>query len=604
MAVIGSIEYIAKINTSDYERGTQKIIDSNKKIEGSADKASKGIGLSMRDSDKAFGKLVKGGLKIATVGVATFAAAFTAGVLKPGIARALKIEDAQAKLRGLGHDTESVTTIMESALDSVKGTAYGLDQAATAAAGAVAAGVKPGQELTKYLSLAGDAATIAGVSFDEMGSIFGKVQSNQKAYTQELNQLADRGIPIYQWLQEELGVTAEELRKMVSQGEIDSDTYFKVIEKNIGGAALESGKTTRGALANMGAAFGRLGASLMEDALPAAKNFFGAVTKWVDENSPKIVEFVKSTVENIGNFINKLVELWPVIQQVGTVILIFLIPQLIRYIALQTVAGVQALIAGAKIAAGWLMALGPIGIIIAAVAAAAYLIIANWEHIKNFAIAVWEWIKGAWGAAAEWFGGIWEGIKNAFSAVGEWFKNIFQGAWDGIKKVFGAVGSFFRGIWDTIKSIFSTIGSAIGNAIGDAFKFVVNSIIGFAENTINGFIRAINGAIKLINKIPGVSIGLIGELKIPRLATGGITTGPTIAQIGEAGKEAVLPLENNTGWMDVLADKISGTGTNNQPVVVNLSHSRGVMRQAAMDTIDLVNEVYRSRGLPEIGVAA
>lgn len=44
---------------------------------------------------------------------------------------------------------------------------------------------------------------------------------------------------------------------------------------------------------------------------------------------------------------------------------------------------------------------------------------------------------------------------------------------------------------------------------------------------------------------------------MPRLATGGITNGPTRALIGEAGREAVLPLENNTGWMDELADRLA-----------------------------------------------
>lgn len=180
-----------------------------------------------------------------------------------GLDRLLNIEDAQAKLRGLGHDAASVSSIMADALASVKGTAYGLDSAATAAAGAVAAGIKPGQELQKYLRLTADAASIAGVSMDEMGSIFNRVQTQGRAYTMELNQLADRGIPIYQWLADEYGVTATELRKMVAAGEVDAKTYRKVIEENIGGAALAAGDTTRGALRNLGASLARVGANLL-----------------------------------------------------------------------------------------------------------------------------------------------------------------------------------------------------------------------------------------------------------------------------------------------------------------------------------------------------
>ncbi len=202
--------------------------------------------------------------------------------------RALNIEDAQAKLKGLGHDAKSVEAIMGDALTSVKGTAFGLDAAATAAAGAVAAGVKPGKDLARYLSLVGDAATIAGVGFGEMGSVFGKVQTQQKAYTQELNQLADRGIPIYQWLQEELGVTQETLREMVAAGEVDAETYFKAIEKNIGGAALESGKTTRGAWENMKAAMSRVGADIAGSVLPKLRDAMGGATQWIDNNGKVI----------------------------------------------------------------------------------------------------------------------------------------------------------------------------------------------------------------------------------------------------------------------------------------------------------------------------
>lgn len=195
-----------------------------------------------------------------------------------GLDRLLNIEDAQAKLKGLGHDAAAVATIMTSALDAVRGTAYGLDSAATVAASAVAAGIKPGQQLTKYLQLTADAATIAGTSMDEMGSIMNKVTSSGFAMTDNLNQLADRGIPIFQWLQDEYGVTSEELRKMVSKGKVDAETFNRVISENIGGAALASGDTTRGAMANMGAALSRVGANLMAGVFPLFKSVFQGIT--------------------------------------------------------------------------------------------------------------------------------------------------------------------------------------------------------------------------------------------------------------------------------------------------------------------------------------
>lgn len=217
------------------------------------------------------------GAAVAAVGLAVAGLA-----IKGGISRQLQIEDAQKKLESLGHSTGTISKIMEDALKSVKGTAFSMGDAATLAASAVAAGVKPGAELQRYLSLVGDAAVVAGVGMDEMGSIFGKVQTQGAAYTEELNQLAERGIPIYQWLAEEYGVTAVELRKMVASGQVDAATYQKVIEENIGGAALKMGETTRGAFSNMMAALSRVGVQLTQWFFPLIKTVFNSITGVLD----------------------------------------------------------------------------------------------------------------------------------------------------------------------------------------------------------------------------------------------------------------------------------------------------------------------------------
>lgn len=182
-----------------------------------------------------------------------------------GFGRLVEIDNAKAKLDGLGHSSESVQKIMDNALESVRGTSFGLGEAATTASSAVAAGIKPGKELTRYLSLTGDAAAIAGSSMGEMGSIINKVQTSNKAYNGELQQLSERGIPIYQWIAKEAGVTADEVFKMASDGEISSKMFLNAIETNIGGAAKKMGqKSFTASLANMWAAVGRLGASFLD----------------------------------------------------------------------------------------------------------------------------------------------------------------------------------------------------------------------------------------------------------------------------------------------------------------------------------------------------
>ncbi len=218
-----------------------------------------------------------------------------------------------------------------------------------------------------------------------------------------------------------------------------------------------------------------------------------------------------------------------------------------------------------------------------------------WKATKKFLIETWEAIRTK---ARELWGNITSTIKNVFNGIGTWFSGVFSGAWNGIKKAFSGVGSFFQGIWNTIKSTFTTIGSVIGNGIGNAFKTVVNSIIRFAENTINGFIRSINRAISLINRIPGVSISTLTPLSIPKLATGGMIDQPTLAMVGEAGKEAVLPIDKDRGAMaqiaSMLADKMgSSSGESSGDVVIQIDG-----REIARVSKYYINQEHRMIGKP------
>lgn len=233
-----------------------------------------------------------------------------------GISRVLNIEDATAKLKGLGHQADVVDKIMSDALASVKGTAFGLDSAAKIAASSVAAGIKPGKELERHLRLTADAATIAGISLDEMGSIMNRVQANGRAFTLELNMLADRGIPIFQWLAKEYGVTQEELRKMVAAGKIDAETFRRVLEENIGGAALESGATTRGAFRNVMAALSRFGAAFAGPALAPVREFFVQAIGWVDA----LTERAAPLGEKFGEVLGRIVDgAGPLLERLGEI---------------------------------------------------------------------------------------------------------------------------------------------------------------------------------------------------------------------------------------------------------------------------------------------
>lgn len=299
MAVELATAYVSLIPSA---RGAKAAIAKELDIDQPAEKAGKSAGGRITG---ALGKAVKG--TIIGVGVAA-GAALSAAMVK-GWGRLTAIEDAQAKLEGLGHSAKAIDTIMANALGSVKGTAFGLDEAATVAASAVAAGIKPGERLERVLSLVGDTASIAGSSMGEMGAIFNKVAASNRLTMGEVNQLADRGVPILTMLADQFGVTAGEMSKMVSQGEVDFAAFSKAIETNIAGAALESGNTTRGAFANMMAAGGRFGATLLEGVFPVAKQVFGGMITLIDGAT----DAVKPWAEQFSTFV--LTRMVPAAQQ-------------------------------------------------------------------------------------------------------------------------------------------------------------------------------------------------------------------------------------------------------------------------------------------------
>lgn len=220
------------------------------------------------------GNVVRGGA--IAVGVAAAAGLGTA--LVKGFQRLESLDQATAKLDGLGHSAESVESIMTNALASVRGTAFGMADAATVAASVVAAGVKPGQDLERTLKLVADAATIAGTDMGSMGQIFNKVATTGKLQGEVIQQLGERGIPILQLVAAELGITAGEVSTLASQGKIDFATFQAAMESGLGGAALSSGNTFSGAMANVMASLGRIGAGLLDGIFPYLAPLMQAIT--------------------------------------------------------------------------------------------------------------------------------------------------------------------------------------------------------------------------------------------------------------------------------------------------------------------------------------
>lgn len=438
-----------------------------------ASRAASTAGSAITSTLAAAGRTAMGAIETTATAMG---AVVTASLFK-GFGRLTAIDDAEGKLRGLGHTAESIETIMDSALESVRGTAFGLGEAATTAATAVAAGIEPGEELTRYLRIVADTATIAGGSLGEIGSIINKTTTAGRVYTLELQQLADRGLPVFTWLADAYGVSSDELRKMVSDGKIDAERFRQIIEENIGGAALASGETFRGGLANVGAAMGRFGEQLLlpffeaaKDTFPALIAAFGTLTDTIKPSMQgladsagfqRVTDWLANAPEHVKSLVAQLRDLGPALAPLGAFM-------------------------GAMGLGGLASALGPFGAIIPTVnpvvAALGAWVLTNdelRESFGNLGSAIWDGLGDIADAAAP-----------LGEAMGSLFTDALRSGVDWLAETaVPAVSDFVSRGLESLSAWWAENGEAVINGFGEIAR-VWREDIGPVLIVVGGFLWA------------------------------------------------------------------------------------------------------------------
>lgn len=250
----------------------------------------------------------------------------------------------------------------------------------------------------------------------------------------------------------------------------------------------------------------------------------------------------------------------------------------------------------------WVAANWPILLIVAAITAVIAIIILcvkHWDTIKETVVNVCNKMKETvsnWvNNVSNFFSNLKTNTINKVTEIKEGIKNKFQEAYNGIKNIFSNIGNFFSGIWNNVKNTFSNLGTSIGDAISGAVKTGINGVISLIERTINSAIRLINGGIKLINLIPGVTVGTINTLSLPRLAKGGVLTEATTVLAGEysgarTNPEIVTP---QNIMRDTFEDVLSNYSGNGQPLHVTIQY---LGKEIFDDTIDYINQKTRRTG--------
>lgn len=459
----------------------EEITKEGARIQSRGQSLLSGLGKGLKWGAAAGGAAIAGGLGASLFG---------------GFNRLADIEDARASLLGLGKDAKTVDRIMDDALKSVKGTAYGLGDAAKLSGTLVASGIQPGQDLQKTLGLVADSATIAKRDLGDMGLIWSSVASKGKLQGDDAMQLLESGIPIWQMVGKEMGITAGEAQELGSKGKVSFEVFQTAMENSLGGAAKKSGETVRGSFDNMKAAVSRFGAGILQGVFPlfapalkkvigvldagtaAAEPFFAKVTDgakglydllvkgdftgalttafgW-EEDSPAVdmLLTLRDTAISVGSWIQQ--HLLPIFITIGTWLRDNLGP------ILAGVAGALAYLGGSAV----IGAIGSlVGVIGGAVAAIGWIPLAIGAAVGAL---TWFFTKTETGKAIldgliGVLGGLWEAVKVV--ATGDFNGGIF-----GLQEDNPIIGALIT-IHDTIVDV----GTAVQTNLVDGWNAVVKA---------------------------------------------------------------------------------------------------------------------------------
>lgn len=243
---------------------------------------------------------------------------------------------------------------------------------------------------------------------------------------------------------------------------------------------------------------------------------------------------------------------------------------------------------------------------IAALIAIGVLLYQNWDTVVEFAKTAWQglcdFISGICRAIGEFFSGLWTKLQEIFEPIGQWLGDKFKQGWDAISNTFSKLGSWFGDRWNESKdalaeantwlgdkfksgrgkvnSAFEKVGSWFGDRWKDMqdalkeipnwFKNLFNDAMDNAKNIVKSGIDKLKSFFNFDWSLPKIKLphfNISGSFSLmpPRIpsfsvdwyARGGVFNSPSIIGVGEAGQEAVMPLERNTGWISILAQKLA-----------------------------------------------
>lgn len=636
MADVGQIRYLATLDTSAYERGTKEVESANDRIGESAEHADKRGSKAMDllgKAGSATGKTIAAGMAVAGAGVT----ALVANSIKSFSEFEQLSGGAQKIFNEIDYDKIAADAGSAYATMGLSASQYLGVMTTVGATFAATLGDQKGYDVAKQgMQAISDFATGTGKDVDELSQKYQLITRSTSAYQSIADQfsgvLPATSKGFLEAAQEAgyLGKQYTELTQVpvAEYQQAVTDMLTKGVDAIglAGNTAAEAKDTISGSFGAMAAswqnlitgmsdpnadfgkllsefidtakAFGKNIIPVIETALTGVVELIGALVPELIKELPSLLsKLIPAVIEAFMGIISALVASLPTLIPVlitGAMQLFMAIVKALPVILPELVKGVYKIITSLAteltkpetiatiLDAGFKMYIALVEVIPQIIKALADALPTIIENLIDFFTDPNN-IKMLVGASIELFMALVKAVPQILGAL------------------YVAFGNLIGMLWGKLQSLFTGFAGDFGVTIGQVFKNAINGVLGFIEGFINTPINLINNAIETINKIPGVNIGKMGRLSIPRLAEGGIvkaTPGGILANIGEGGQdEAVIPLDK--------LDKIVQSSQNTAPpatpsVEINVS---GVIVSSPQDQRKFaevigkrLNEIMQQKG--------